>query len=348
MNYKFRKKTLFIGFVLFAAFVIQSCSTKKCVLCELDNKTVYNIDLNESGEKNFETKQIKSYFPPVPVEAANKKTNLYVVNCNNTEAYRLNKGKEMELFIKNNLLLIDSLDIALISTSSDADLLPEIHTLSSLSKNNELNMCNRMRKPFKVELRGMVGFRSFEPSTYQPLMGDTPIEKPTFGIGPEGTKITAGAEIALMPTLFNFNNRNSLNLGLLTGYWPVDGGHFIPLAIHPRLTFNNITNPLWGNCNAYYLFADLGTAYDITSNFDKFWSNKLNAIFWDLGAGFDFWKTKNMDLSVDFGYRQTTLPLEAFDENSEWINCINAHNIAYSQYPRRRSGQFFIRFGVTF
>jgi hypothetical protein len=55
-----------------------------------------------------------------------------------------------------------------------------------------------------------------------------------------------------------------------------------------------------------------------------------------------------MDISFDLGYRRMTLPLSSLEDNSEWADCAENHNIPYSDYPRRRTGQFFIRLGVTF
>jgi hypothetical protein len=339
--------TLFILIVALSAFFISSCSTSKCTLCDIDNRTVYNIEMKE-GVGNQKKENILSYFPPVPIEAAGKKVRVYLVDCNGKEPYRLSKGKDLQQFVKENLIVVDSLDIKRITRSSDADIYPEINNVKKLMDENKLKLCRRFRTGFKTEIRFMTGFRSFNPTTYEPIPGDIPLEKKTLGFGQEGTKITIGPEVAFLPAILTVKNKHRLNLGLLSGYWPVDGGNYIPIAIHPRFTFNDITNPLEGNCNAYYLFGDLGTAYDVSGKFDKFWSNKLNSWFFDLGAGVDLWVTRKMDVSFDIGYRLTTLALPSLTENSDWADCIENHNVAWTDYPRRRAGDFFIRIGVTF
>jgi hypothetical protein len=326
---------------------ISSCSTSKCTFCDIDNRTVYHIELKEGN--NLEKKEnILSFFPPVPVKAAGKKVQVYLVDCNGKEPYRLEKGKELQQFVKENLRIVDSLDIKRITRTSDADIYPEVETVKKQMDQNKIKLCRRFRSGLKTEIRFMTGFRSFQNSTYEAIPGDLPIEKKLLGFGQEGTKITIGPEVAFLPAIFTINDKHRLNLGIMSGYWPVDGGNFIPIAVHPRFTFNDITNPLLRNCNAFYLFGDLGTAYDVTGKFDKFWSNKLNSWFFDLGAGIDFGITRKMDLSFDAGYRLTTLALPSLTENSDWLNCIQNHNVAWSGYPRRRAGEFFIRIGVTF
>jgi hypothetical protein len=334
--------------VPFLVGFFSSCSTTKCTLCDIDNQTIYHVELNEGKTTSQSKTGFVTYFPPIPLEAARKKVNLYLVDCDGKEPYRIPKGERLQQFVKDNLVIVDSLDIKRISRTSDADINPEVYTVQRLIDENALSLCERVRSPFKTELRAMIGFRSFSPTTYQAIPGDDPIEKKVLGFGPEGTMLAIGPEVAFLPSVATFNNKHRLNIGLMTGYWPVDGGNYIPLAIHPRFTFNDITNPLWGNCNAVYLFGDLGTAYDLSAPADKFWSNKLNSFFWDLGAGYDLKISKSADLSFDFGYRQATLALPSLIESSEWAECIENHGIPWSGYPRRRTGQFFIRIGITF
>jgi len=342
-------KPLFLAILVVIIASNFSCSTQKCAMCDLDNTTIYNVELKEgkkatNGKTNFLT-----YFAPVPIESTGDKVNVYLVDCEGKEPYLLKHGRELEKFVKENMLAVDSLDIKRITKTSDADIFPEAFSLSRLKEMTNLSLCQRNRNSFKIEIRAMLGFRSFDSIAYESIPGDKPIENKFIGFGPEGTKITTGAEISLLPTIATYNEKHRLHLGLMTGFWPVDGGKFIPLSIHPRFTFNDITNPLFGNCNALYFFGDLGTAYDITGDFDKFWTNnKLSAYFWGLGTGVDFWKTSKMDFSFDLGYRQTTLPLPSLNENGDWADCIEQHGISYSAYPRRRAGQFFIRFGITF
>lgn len=340
---------------LFLLVMFSSCKTKRCAMCDLDNTTIYNVEMKENTKQKYAKKNYLTYFAPVPVESAKKKVNVYLVDCENAEKedqikpYKLKHGKEMETFVKNNMVIVDSLDVKRVTRTSDADIYPEAFTFEKLKELTNMNLCKRTRNPFKIEARAMVGFRSFEKTTYEPIPGDTPIEKKTIGIGEEGTMITFGPEVAFLPSIFNVDDKHRFHLGAMTGFWPVDGGLFVPLSIHPRFTFNDITNPLFGNCNAWYLFGDLGTAYDVAGKFDKFWTGKkLNAYFWDLGAGIDIWRTRNMDISFDLGYRRTTLPLATLNDNAGWNDCLNNHGVTYSGYPRRSAGQIFIRIGLTF
>jgi len=334
-------------FVVMLSLFSSSCSTSKCTLCDIDNRTVYHVELKKDNN-NEKKENIVSFFPPIPIQVTGKKVQVHLVDCEGKEPYRLPKGKELQQFVKDHLLVVDSLDIKRITCSSDADIYPEVSTVNKLIDDNKLKLCRRFRSSLKTEIRFMTGFRSFKPSTYEPIPGDLPLEKKVLGFGQEGTKITIGPEVAFLPSLITYKNKNRLSLGIMSGYWPVDGGNYIPLAIHPRFTFNDITSPLTGNCNAWYLFGDLGTAYDITGKFDKFWSNKLNAWFFDLGAGVDLWVSRKMDVSFDAGYRLTTLALPSLAENSDWLDCIQNHHVAWSNYPRRRAGECFIRIGVTF
>ncbi|MBP7507142.1 MAG: hypothetical protein KA807_04920 [Prolixibacteraceae bacterium] len=348
LNGFFSVRRFFAFLPIVLLFTSWSCSTKRCAMCDLDNTTIYNVEMNENSSRKYGKKNFITYFAPVPVETVNDKVNVYLVDCEGKDAYKLKHGKELEKFVKENMLIVDSLDVKKITVTSDADIYPVAFTLKKLKDLTNLNLCKRSRNDFKIEARAMFGFRSFKESSYQPLPGDVPMEKELFGFGEGGTMITTGFEAAFLPSIFTVNDKHRFHLGAMTGYWPVDGGHFIPLAIHPRFTFNDITNPLFGNCNALYLFGDLGTAYDVSSEFKKFWSDKLNASFWDLGAGIDFWVTKGMDISLDLGYRRMTLPLSSLEDNPEWAECAESHNIPYSSYPGRRTGQFFIRLGVTF
>lgn len=339
---------IFIPFIFLFFIFFNSCSTSKCTLCNIDNHTIYKVELNEGKSNQTGRKEVLSYFPPIPVEAEGKKVIVYMVDCDGKEPYRLTQGKELQQFVKENLLVVDSSSVKRISKTSDADIRPETFYVKQLLEENQLDLCRRFRSSFKTELRMMVGFRNFKASSYQAIPGDTPIEKKVLGFGEEGTKINLGTEFAFLPTIWTINGKHRLNIGPMIGYWPVDGGNFIPLSIHPRFTFNDVTNPLGGNCNALYLFGDLGTAYDVSGKFDKFWSDKLNSYFWDLGGGFDFWITRKMDISLDGGYRRTSLALPSVIDKTDWLNCIQNHNIPWSGYPVRLAGQFFIRIGVTF
>ncbi|HPR31407.1 MAG TPA: hypothetical protein PLK12_04890 [Prolixibacteraceae bacterium] len=338
--------------VFFAGWFFLSCSPSKCLMCELDNRTIHQVDLNDDAAERYGKERVFTYFEPLPVRSAGNRVQVYLVDCEETEPYRLVQKEEKEKFIRDHLLIVDSLDIESIRKTSDTDLFSEKLTVEKLlnqfADNPRFRFCQRIREPLKIEIRGMTALRTLDSMTLPIMPGDIPVKRDVLGFSENGTMMTLGLEAAFLPSVFVIDNKHRFNLGLLTGYWPVDGGHFVPLAIHPRFTFNDLTHPLWGNCHAGYLFADLGTAYDISGPFDKFWSNKLNAFFWDIGAGWDFGLNRNLDLSVDLGYRQTVLPLLSQEGYAAWLECLKANGIPYSDYPRRRSGQLFLRVGVTF
>lgn len=347
-HYSNKIKLFLFSSFFFLVLLLSSCSTSKCTLCDIDNRTVYKIEMKEGKGNSTGKKELLSYFPPIPVERSDKKVQVYLIDCEGKEPYRLAKGKELQQFVKENMLVVDSLSIQRISKTSDADIHPETFYVNQLIEENKLDLCRRFRSPLKTELRMMVGFRNFDDFADPVIPGSLPVRKEWLAFGDEGTKITIGPEVAFLPAIWTINEKHRLSVGPMIGYWPVDGGNFIPAAIHPRFTFNDITNPIGGNCNAIYLFGDLGTAYDVTGKFDKFWSDKLNSWFWDLGAGIDFWVARKMDISVDAGYRRTSLALPSVIEKTEWLECIQNHNIPWSGYPVRKAGQFFIRIGVTF
>jgi len=318
-------------------------------MCELDNQTLYNVELNESSIDELGKKNITSYFLPVPVERNNHKIDLYLVDCEGEEPFRLSPGPELQDFIKTHMVVVDSLSIKRITKTSDADIYPQAFTVAKLIEQVP-NMCARQRNAFKVELRGMLGFRSFESSQYSVLLGDTPIDKKIIGFGPEGTMVTTGLEIGLLAPLFKIDGKHRFHLGIMSGYWPVEGGHYIPLAIHSRLTFNDITSPMWGICNAFYLFGDYGTAYDLKGDADKFrYKDKFNSSFWDVGLGVDLWRSKKMDLSIDAGYRNTnlTLPLtnSCILDDKGYQSGLSSD---FNKFDKRVAGQVFFRVGMTF
>jgi hypothetical protein len=75
--------TIFFLFICFFGFFISSCSTSKCTLCDIDNRTVYHIEL-KAGNTHQKKENILSYFPPVPIEAAGKKVQVYLKTIQNT------------------------------------------------------------------------------------------------------------------------------------------------------------------------------------------------------------------------------------------------------------------------
>lgn len=345
----FFKITRILIYLTFLLFISYSCSTQKCVLCELDNKTVYNVEFNDGFTKDGK-ESIQTYFDLIPIERNNGKVEVNIVDCENGEPFRLKPGEEMAQYVRQNMVNVDSLNIKRITRTSDADIYPAALTVKRLLE-NDLQMCERSRNAFKIELRGMLGARSFKEFLYEPVPGAVPDTNKFIGIGQEGTKLVFGPEFALLAPVFTVDDKHRFHIGLLSGYWPVDGGHFIPVSIHPRYTLNDISQPLFGKCNALYIYGDIGTAYDVAGNIDKFWTAGKGFVsgFYGIGIGADIWKTKKMDISYDIGYRHTALALPQNNPASEdWLNCLDENNIEYSDYNKRAAGQIIVRIGITF
>ena len=344
-------KNWILVFYILLIFVNSSCKTSKCVLCELDNKTIYNIELKEGHETKDGKTQLQTYFDLIPFEEKGGKVALNIVDCSQGEPYRLHSGEEMAKYVRENIFSVDSLDIKRITKTSDADIYPVSYTVQRLiEENKDLQFCQRSRNALKLELRGMLGARSLNTIYYSPVPGAEPDSNKFIGFGEEGTKLIMGPEIALLAPIYTINNKSRFHLGLLSGYWPVDGGNFIPISIHPRFTYNDITSPLFGICNAWYLFGDMGTAYDVSDKFSKFWDgNWFVSSFYGIGFGVDLWKTKKMDVSYDMGYRRTTLALPNKSvESQEFLDCLRDNGIDFLAYNKRKAGEFFIRIGLTF
>lgn len=331
--------------LLFGAW---SCTTTKCVMCDIDNTALYNVELDETGKQIAGKEKFETFFSPVPIETGKKKVDLYLIDCDNQEPYYKSK-EELESFIKDNVVRVDTSHVIRIVTTSDADLPPRTISYTELSK---LSLCNRFRKPIKFELRGMLGSRpwSNDGLFYPGDNGGTYFERnkqinQVLGFEEGGTNLILGAEAAIIPRIKTYNYKHALGLGLLTGFWPVDGGLFIPIAIHPRFTFNEFSSPLWGKCNAWYLFGDIGTAFDASGDVELIRDNWFSSWFIGAGAGIDLWKAKGHDLSFDLGYRYTSLGLPV---NSDLEQCLTNSGVENPQaYYSRNVGQVFVRFGFT-
>jgi hypothetical protein len=341
-RYVRRKSQLILaGLVIICSF--NSCAPTKCVMCEVDNTTLYKVKFKEEAKAELGKDKMLTYYWPVDIERSKKKTELYVIDCADKKPYLL-KGKELEEFIKQNLVVIDKSKVDTIINTGDSDFPPSIN----IGKPDSIKLCNRFRQPFKFELRGMLGIRDLKKDG-APIPGyGSELDKKILGFGGGGTNLVVGAEMALLPRVARIGLRNSLNLGLMTGFWPVDSGLFIPIAIHPKLTFNEFTSPLWGQCNAFNVFGDLGVAYDASGKVDFLNDKNLPySWFYDIGAGIDLWRTRNMDLSFDLGYRRTNLALPISSEYSECVD--NNGNVEkVTGFPIRSIGQLFFRFGLTF
>jgi hypothetical protein len=332
---------LLAGMVIGSSFY--SCAPTKCVLCDVDNTTVYKVELTDAAKTKIGKDKILTNYYPVTIKRSKKKTELYVIDCDGKEPYKL-KGQELQDFIKQNLFVIDKSDVDTIINTGDSDFPPSIN----LGPPDSIRLCNRFRQPVKFELRGMFGVRDFYKDG-KPIPGyGSSLHKKILGFGGGGTNLVIGAEAAVLPRIARVGLRNSFNLGLMTGFWPVDSGLFVPFAIHPKFTFNEFTSPLWGQCNAFNVFGDLGVAYDVSGKVDFLNQNNLPySWFYDIGAGIDLWRSRNLDLSFDLGYRRTNLALPISQDYQECVDN-NGNVIKVTGFPVRSIGQVFLRFGLTF
>lgn len=199
----------------------------------------------------------------------------------------------------------------------------------------------------KIELRAMGAYRlnTKESIVYEGLDGGTEYYKETFGTERGGTDIVMGIETAFLFNIPYFSNKdNTFDLGLMTGYWPVDGGNFLPLSAHLRYTFDNRPDYIDCDCNAWYLFGDLGLALDLEGErplvLEKPDGSTIWSSFWDIGIGYDWWLGECSDFSVDIGFRHTSLPLP---ENLDCVECTGETG----KFPVRKINQVFLRAGIT-
>ncbi len=336
---------LFWGLFFLTLLAMHSCRQSRCLLCETDKTKLYRVELKEGAAKTIGKEKVETFFAPVPIEAGKKKMNLYLIDCEGTEPFRFSE-EELEQFVMKNTLVVDTTMVTRIITTSDADQPPVLVQYASLEG---LRLCNRYRQPLKLELRGILGSRldwNNEPS----LIEGYPYERndlwdKVMGFGEGGTNLIVGGEAALMYRVATFGKRHSFSPGILTGIWPVDGGLFLPLSLHPRFTFNDLSMPLWGRCSAWYAYGDLGTALDLGGDVPLISNNWLTSWFAGLGFGRDFWISKKCDFSLDLGYRFSHL---ALPHNPVYQECLENAGIEQTvDYPARRAGQFFIRFGFT-
>ena len=334
---------LFTFFLIISCF--NSCAPTKCVLCELNNTKIYKIKLKKEGRDQIGKDKVFTNYYPITIKREKNNSEIYIVDCESKEPYFL-KGKELEDFIRENLVIIDKSKVDTIIDTGDSDSPPRINM--GAADTLSLKLCNRFRQPLKIELRGMFGVRDFLKEG-KPIPGyGTSLDKKVLGFGGGGTNLVVGAEAGLLPRIAKIGLKGSLNLGLMTGFWPVDSGMFIPVAIHPKLTFNEFTSPLWGQCNAWNIFCDLGVAYDVSGKVDFLKDNNLPySWFYDIGAGIDLWRSRNLDLSFDLGFRRTNLALPISQEYSQCVDN-NGNIVKVTGFPVRSIGQLFLRFCLTF
>jgi hypothetical protein len=329
---------------------LTSCNTSRCVMCKSSRETIYNVELNEEYAKKLNKPVIQSFIRPSKMAIKNKKEVFGIVDCSDLPPdEKMNAGKSRR-YIKKHFYELDSSQVKMITTISDADISLINDKIVKISQ-PPCPDCNRKRSPFKIELRGMAGVRPLtEKSIFYPsITNGTTYQRKFLGFGIGGTTVVVGPEIALLPRLFTVKNKHSFNLGVLSGFWPVDGGSYIPISLHPRYTLNEFPSLLNAcSCNTLYFFGDLGTAYDASGKIDFIYNKKLTSTFFGAGLGMDFGLTKWFDLSVDAGYRYTNLSLPEIPDLKDCIDKFQGKVPLNSIYPMRSVGAFFVRFGITF
>lgn len=334
-------------------FLNQSCSTT-CQICEKDNTKIYRVELDSSGIKRYGINELTTFYQPDSLQRGRKKHSYYVIDCGEDEPYKIPK-EELQQFIDQRRKELDANLVKQTTRTSDADLPPLSVKPSSDAA------CNRFRQMIKLEARIMTCMRIDVPEYYtKPGVGS--VSRNWFALYDRGGFGVMGLEAAAMPRLFSIKQKHSFNIGPMIGLWPVDGGLFIPVSIHPRFTFNDITNPFkgtWLSCNALYLFGDYGLSYrtmnigDSQQNTSLNFNNKGLPInhFWDIGFGVDLTQSpkRKRDLSFDIGFRQTTheLPVaplvqECIDESGTNVTTLNGNC-----RTTRTAPQIFFRIGYT-
>lgn len=343
----------FFVLLLFFGYLNHSCSTT-CKICEKDNTKIYWVELEKEGADLYGNKKIKTYFLPDSLQRGKKKNSYYVIDCGDEEPYKLSKD-QLKQFTDSRRKEINSNLVKKTTGTSDADL-PPIEVKPSTDA-----ACNRYRQLVKLEARIMTGVRLDVPEYYiKPGAGQ--IQRDWFAMYEQGGFGIFGVEAAVLPRLFTISDKHSFNLGPMIGAWPVDGGLFIPLSLHPRFTFNDITNPFkgdWFSCNAIYLFGDYGLSFRTFNIGDTGDNTSLNFnsnglpinYFWDIGIGIDLSQSpkRKHDLSFDIGFRRTThelpvspLVVDCIDGNGNLVTTVNENC-----RTTRTAPQVFFRIGFT-
>ncbi|MBN1925939.1 MAG: hypothetical protein JW798_08890 [Prolixibacteraceae bacterium] len=343
-----------VAFIFFpTAWLIQSCSTS-CHICEKDNTKIYQVELNEKGADQYGSNEIITYFQPDSLQRGRNNNSFYIIDCGEEEPYKLPK-EELQQFTDSRRKEINASYVKRTTRTSDADLPP------LLVKPNSDAVCNRYRPIVKIEARVMGGVRLDVPEYYS-KPGAGQIGREWFALYEQGGFGIFGIEAAALPRIFTVAKKHSFNIGPMIGAWPVDGGLFVPLSVHPRFTFHDITNPFkgdWLSCNAIYLFGDYGLSFRTFNIGENSNNTSLNFNndglpvnhFWDFGVGIDFSQSpkRKHDLSFDIGFRQTTHELPVAPLVSDCIDGSGNSVTTINENCRttRTAPQVFFRVGIT-
>lgn len=352
------KGLLNILILIFLALAFSSCRSVDCDDCKEPGNTIveykkgdiWNVELNDNSYiiykygSNEKFRSIETDVEPTVI-ATSDGNKLLIIEVNQYTENSFKEGDE----IKYHEHLVPIETIKRITNLSNPLELP-----IDIIPSDECFCCERKRDGLwwfdKVELRGLFGYRKTGDGIFYPDQGVF-YEKESFGTGVGGSDYTFGLEAAFLWDASNWfvfdkltkDTRDKFHAGLMTGLWPVDGSLFIPLSFHLRYTFDNLDLPKYNDCDAWYIFADIGVPISLNGNpvycfecegKDNF-DNKM-AYFYDFGIGYDWWLTKDVDFSLDFVYRNMNLPLNPIICDGD------------DRYPFRNTHNFSLRFGLTY
>lgn len=193
----------------------------------------------------------------------------------------------------------------------------------------------------KFAIRGAIGYRGANESvTYPSPAGDVVYESEFIGFDRGGSTITLGFELEGMWNARFIDPSERLQLGFITGVWPVDGSMFVPLGLHTRYTFNQRPERYSGSCNTWYLYGNAGLPLDFQTGAPLFGSSfDYQRVFYGLGIGHEWAISCDMDFALDLGYRYMNLPLPE-------IECCPT-TPDDKRHPFRSSNVLLLRFGLT-
>lgn len=194
----------------------------------------------------------------------------------------------------------------------------------------------------KLEVRGILGYRGGKDSVIYPTpSGNQVYNSSFFGFDRGGSSMFIGLEVAGLWDVPFLDESGALQLGVLSGLWPVDEGLFIPLGLYGRYTFNQNPSKYSEFCDTWYMYGTIGLPLDFETDAPLFGkSSDYQRIFYGFGIGYDWAINCDMDFSVDLGIRRMNLPLPPY------TCCVTTPDD--SRNPFRSSTAVLLRFGLTF
>jgi hypothetical protein len=197
--------------------------------------------------------------------------------------------------------------------------------------------------PFdKLELRILFGYRGGPDSVFYPSAagGRLLVSDDFLSFDTAGSSFFLKAEIAAFWGFDWLDPTQRLQLGIMTGLWPIDGSLFIPAGLRVRYTANQGLT-LTESDNTWYVYGDLGLPLDFQTEAPIFGRDaEHQRYFYGAGFGYDWAVTCDWDFGVDLGVRRFNLPLPPID------CCPDVDNEL--RHAFRLSTGIYARFGITF